>query len=89
MLEFLGYVQEEGTQLHEDNSACISVCTTPNKTYPKSKHINKLINFIREFVRLEIIILVKINTKLNISDIMTKTLDTKTFIYLRPLLLGN
>ena len=89
MLEFLSYDQVGCTNIYEDNSACISVCTTLNKTYPKSKHMNKLINFVREFIRLEIISLVKIHTKLNISDIMTKTLDTKTFLYLRPLLLGN
>ena len=89
MLEFLSYDQVGRTNIYEDNSACISVCTTLNKTYPKSKHMNKLINFVREFIRLEIISLVKIHTKLNISDIMTKTLDTKTFLYLRPLLLGK
>ena len=89
MLDFLGYSQVSSTPVYEDNSACISVCTTFNKTYPKTKHMNRLINFVREYIRLDTITLVKIHTSLNISDIMTKTLDTKTFLFLRSLLLGN
>ena len=89
MLEFLDYKQIDGTELNEDNQACIQLASIINKYHPKSKHINKLLNFIKEFVKSNVIVLVKIHTSKNIADILTKTLDVKQFLFLRSLLLGN
>ena len=89
MLEFLDYKQIDGTELNEDNQACIQLASIINKYHPKSKHINTLLNFIKEFVKSNVIILVKIHTSKNIADILTKTLDVKQFLFLRSLLLGN
>ena len=88
MLEFLGISITTPTPIYEDNQAVLFL-TKIVKGHPRTKHINKVLNFIREFIQEEIISLVKVHTSLNVADIMTKNLDVKQFLILRPLLLGT
>jgi hypothetical protein len=87
LLEFLGYPSNIPTPIYEDNQAVLFLTDTI-KVHPRTKHLNKILNFVREFIQLQVISLIKIHTSLNIADIMTKNLDTKQFIFLRNQLLG-
>lgn len=87
LLEFLGYPSNIPTPIYEDNQAVLFLTDTI-KIHPRTKHLNKILNFVREFIQLNVISLIKIHTTLNIADIMTKNLDTKQFIFLRDQLLG-
>jgi hypothetical protein len=88
MLEFLGIAVTSATPIYEDNQAVLFLTETV-KVHPRTKHINKVLNFIREFIGEEVISLIKVHTSLNVADIMTKNLDVKQFLILRPLLLGS
>lgn len=88
MLEFLGVAVTSPTPIYEDNQAVLFLTETV-KVHPRTKHINKILNFIREFITEEVICLIKVHTSINVADIMTKNLDVKQFLFLRPLLLGT
>jgi hypothetical protein len=88
MIEFLGITFTGPTPIYEDNQAVLFLTETV-KVHPRTKHINKVLNFIREFIQEEFIDLIKVHTSLNVADIMTKNLDVKQFLFLRPLLLGT
>ena len=87
LLEFLGYPCTEPTPIYEDNQAVLFLTDTI-KVHHKTRHINKILNFVREFISLNIILLIKVHTSLNIADILTKNLDKSQFLFLRNKLLG-
>ena len=66
----------------EHNQSCIGVAES-NKLSPGSKNTAIKYNNIRRLVQKKIILLCYINTREKISDIFTKPLDKKLFIYLR------
>ena len=76
LLEFLGFHCNSPTPIYEDNQAVLFLTDTL-KVHPRTKHLNKIINFVREFIQLDIITLIKVHTTLNIADILTKNLATK------------
>jgi hypothetical protein len=47
MLEFLGVSVDRPTPIYEDNQALL-LLTETLKVHPRTKHINKVLNFIRE-----------------------------------------
>ena len=54
----------------------------------KTKHIDIRFNLIKEQVQNNVIVMEHLYTVEMISDILTKALDPKAFLHLRPLLLG-
>ena len=88
LLEFLGFEQLLPTPIYEDNQAVLFL-TDIIKVHPRTRHINKIINFVREFISLNVISLIKVSSALNIADILTKYLEKGQFLFLRNLLLGH
>ena len=74
--------------VHEDNQACISIAENPGTT-KRSKHIDIKYHFIRDHVTRKTIILRYCPSKLQIADILTKTLPRPQFEILREKLLGH
>ena len=88
LLEFLGFEQLLPTPIYEDNQAVLFL-TDIIKVHPRTRHINKILNFVREFISLNVISLIKVSSALNIADILTKYLEKGQFLFLRNLLLGH
>jgi hypothetical protein len=63
----------------EDNSAVVTVTTDDSAFAKKCKHFLMLINYVREQVESGIILIKKINGKLNRADIHTKQLRSGEF----------
>jgi hypothetical protein len=87
LLQFLGFSQLNPTPVYEDNQAVLFLTDTI-KVHHKTRHINKILNFVREFVSHNVITLIKVASALNIADILTKNLDKGQFLFLRDQLLG-
>jgi hypothetical protein len=88
MLEFLGITITDPIPIYENNQAVLFLTETV-KVHPRIKPTNKVLNFNREFIQQGVINLIKVHTSQNVADIMTKNLDVKQFLFLRPLLLGT
>ena len=80
------------TKVHEDNAGCLLLANTPLPYMtPRSKHYGTKYHWFRSHVgtteegSLEV---VKVDTKINIADIMTKGLPRLDFERLRYLLVG-
>jgi hypothetical protein len=82
LLEDMGYKQEEPTEIHEDNAACIAFA---NSTAPleKTKHIANRDRFVREAVNAKQVKIVKIHTKMQPVDGLTKVIGGDEFKKMR------
>ena len=87
LLGEMGHQQLEPTVLGEDNMSTIAMIQN-NCNGQKTKHIAIRFNLIRELVQQLEIAMKHQPTQEMISDILTKPLDPKPFMYLRKKLLG-
>lgn len=87
LLGEMGHTQREPTILGEDNMSTIAMINNDSNSQ-KTKHIEIRFNLIREQVQRLIIQLEHLASTEMTSDILTKALDPKPFIYLRTKLLG-
>ncbi len=71
----------------EDNRSCIKVAESPKFT-PRTKHIALKYHHFRQYVSDGTIKINPIDTREQIADIFTKSLDEKQFAYLRKKLCG-
>ena len=71
----------------EDNRSCIKVAESPKFT-PRTKHIALKYHHFRRFVADGTIIIHPIDTHEQTADIFTKSLEEKTFVYLRKKICG-
>jgi len=71
----------------EDNNGASTLATTPKMT-PRSKHIAAKHWFFREHVHRGTTKVVKVNTKQNKADTLTKAMPVKDFMSIRKLLCG-
>ncbi len=71
----------------EDNESCIKVARSPKFT-PRKKHIAIKYHDFRQFIYDGTIGIKSIDTKLQITDILTKPLTEAGFVKLRQLLMG-
>lgn len=73
---------KEGILIHEDNQGCISIAKNPinNKL---TKHIDTKYHYIRFEIQRGNIRIECINTKEQLADMFTKSLDATKFIYFR------
>ena len=87
ILEEMGYKQEQPTILAEDNQSTIAMINNDCNSN-KTKHIEIRFNLIREQVQLNNINMEYLDTSNMTSDILTKALGPKAYLYLRPKILG-
>ena len=78
LLGFLGYEQTEPCVIYCDNKSAIELMKTL-KSGHKTKHINVLINYIRECINKRMFVLVFVRTDLNVADVLTKPLADKLY----------
>ena len=84
-MEELGYAQESGTILWEDNKACIILAEGETSCGGRSKHIDVKLRHIAESVKKGIVSVRYIPTAWNYADIMTKPLGRIQFARIRDL----
>ena len=85
MLRDLCDEQDKGTKIFCDNSSTISFSKN-YIFYKRKKHIDAKFHFIRELVNNGEIIFQHCRSEENFSDILTKPLGQKSFVYLRQCL---
>jgi hypothetical protein len=78
-LEELGYRQRAPTPCYEDNSAVIDLCAT-NKVNARTKHLTKVLNFVRTHARGKRIALIKVPGEDNVADALTKANPSPVFV---------
>jgi hypothetical protein len=83
----MGFPQTAPTVLYEDNTSTIYMINNDSHSQ-KTKHIDIRFNLIKEQVQNNVIVMEHLSTVEMISDILTKALDPKAFLHLRPQLLG-
>lgn len=79
LLEELGFKQNGPTVCHEDNSAVIDLCAT-NKVNTRTKHLTKILNFVRSHIRSGRVAVLKVPGEDNVADILTKPLPAIPFL---------
>ena len=78
ILEELGISMSQPLLIHEDNNACIHFTEHPGE-HKRTKHINYRYHFVRERVQSGEIKFIPIDSKEQIADILTKTLEPGPF----------
>ena len=85
MLKYLGFPQENPTEIYVDNWSGIAL--TKNSGYhERSKHIDTHHHFIREHVKNKEIKLISCKTNDQVADIFSKPLKEKIFIKMKFML---
>jgi hypothetical protein len=74
----LGFRQRAPTVCHEDNSAVIDLCATV-KVNARTKHLTKVLNFVRSYIRWGALAILKVPGEDNVADVLTKPLATPLF----------
>ena len=78
MLEMLGEEQKEPTDIFCDNQAAVEICKVLKMTN-KTRHIQKIINFIREQINNRVMSLKFVPGYMNPADVLTKPLGREAF----------
>lgn len=89
LLEEIGFPQAEPTPIHVDNASMIVLGSNYSGNHKKVKHYMIRLNFLMEQVKMGNVVLVKVHTDDNISDIGTKPMGPTQFIKLRNILMGT
>jgi hypothetical protein len=87
-LEELGFPQPTATPIYEDNAAVIQLVNSV-KSQPRTRHLNKIRNFITQEVTAGSIYVDKVLGTENVADLLTKALDQALFTKHRTTLLGT
>jgi hypothetical protein len=78
MLEIMGEPQQESTDIYCDNESAVEICKVLKMTN-RTRHIQKVINFIREQINARVINLKFIPGTLNPADVLTKPLSREPY----------
>ena len=78
----LGFEQKNPTVIWEDNQEAIALATNPGY-HARTKHVNIHHHFVRENVLDDDVKVIYNETEHQLATILTKSLDTKQFQYLR------
>jgi hypothetical protein len=73
--------------LFEDNSGAVELTNVP-KMRPRTKHINAKYHHFRQYVTDKTIQVLKVSTRDQLADILTKNLNQDVFIKFRKLICG-
>ena len=79
LIETFDIKLERPIKLYEDNSGAVAIAKYGNFT-KNSKHIEVQYHYINENYENGIIDIVKIDTSLNLADMLTKSLDKTKFV---------
>lgn len=79
LCEMFNINNEKAIKIYEDNSGAVAIAKFGNFT-KNSKHIEVQYHYVNENYEKGIIDIVKIESKLNIADMLTKALDKQKFI---------
>jgi Reverse transcriptase (RNA-dependent DNA polymerase) len=74
-------------KLFEDNSGALELANVP-KMRPRTKHINAKYHHFRQYVADKTIQVLKVSTKDQLADILTKNLNEELFLKFRKLICG-
>jgi hypothetical protein len=74
----LNIPQEAATITYEDNNACTATANAQKPT-PRTRHMDIKYFALRDWVEQDLIHLERINTKINLADPFTKTLQCASF----------
>ena len=74
--------------IFEDNTGAIAMAETRGN-HRRVKHLNLRINFVGEAVTAKQVKLVKVDTKEQVADMMTKALSKKSLVKFRALAFGS
>ena len=85
VLKYLGFQQENPTEVYIDNRSAIALAKNP-VYHDRSKHIDTRFHFIREHVKNQEVELVSCRTYDQIADIFTKPLKHDVFTRLKTML---
>jgi hypothetical protein len=80
--------QEAATLLYEDNDACTAMANMQKPT-PRTRHIDIKYFAVSEWVELNLMLLERIDTSINLSDHFMKSLQTNLFHRHADFLLGH
>jgi hypothetical protein len=78
LLTAMGESQEEPTDIYCDNKSSVEICKILKMTN-RTRHIQTVINFIREQINARIINLIFVPGSENCADVLTKALPRETF----------
>jgi hypothetical protein len=84
----LGYEQKKPTKVYEDNQAVIDLMGTL-RVNARTKHLTKVLNFTRDYIRRGEVCMVKVASADNVADVFTKALPAAEFIGHKRTLLGQ
>ncbi len=88
LLVELNYPQHN-VPLYEDHEACIRIALQESSKHKKTKHVENKIRYIRDLIQKKIVDIIKINTQIQLADIIfTKALGREVFLRHRDVLLG-
>lgn len=88
LLADLGFEQQEGTIIHEDNQSCIAMAENP-VFHARSKHIAMRYHFTREKVASGEVRIKYLATQHQLADLLTKALERVRLVILRKGALGH
>jgi hypothetical protein len=89
LLDNLGFPQMSPTVIYADNETCIAWSEGSIGGSERAKHLDLRVHFLHEAVRAGHVVLRKIDTKLNCSDLLTKpSIPTDRFALFRRRLMG-
>ena len=88
LLDNLGFTQNRGTEVGEDNRTCIAWSEGSVGGSDRAKHIDLRLHFVHQAVQDKIISLRSIKSEDNIADLLTKPLAEPAFLVLRKQLMG-
>ena len=86
LLTELGYEQTSPTPLRIDNTSAIRMIETPDEVSDRVKHIRVSYHWLREAAARRELVPEKVDTKVNIADIMTKALPGPRHTALKEML---
>jgi len=81
LLSQISRAQPGPTTIYEDNQGVIFLCKT-SMAGQRAKHIDVQYHYVKDLVKAKCVQLVKIGTKEQVADILTKALTPQTFLYL-------
>jgi hypothetical protein len=88
LLSDLGFEQESPIVIYKDNKSAINLANAPAITR-KSRHIHIRHHFIRDLVKQGVLVIKHLPSAYMTSDLLTKPLGSKMFIFLRDILMNR
>jgi len=86
--ERMGMLKNRPTKVFQDNAAAVSIARVASNS-SRLRHAEIKYNYTHDLVQRDLIDVIKINTHLQLADVLTKALDAKQFSFLETWLHGD